>query len=90
MPHQGQGRSLNNASALRHCIETLTREADFRQVRFRSDCSWTIRALVAAALYWAWSETGTLTGRWGHARGLTASGFGISSLGTACQPFLRY
>ncbi|QVL32720.1 IS4 family transposase [Telmatocola sphagniphila] len=89
MPHQGQGRSLNNATALRHCIETLTREADFRQVRFRSDCSWTIRALVAAALYWAWSETGTLAGRWGHARGLTASGFGISSLGTACQPFLR-
>ena len=91
MPHQSRGRAATeiNAEALRRSTEILLDDAPFPQVHFRSDCPWTPRALVAAILYWVWSEARTLGERWKHAPNLVALGFGIAGLGSAYQPFIR-
>jgi hypothetical protein len=49
--------------SLRRALARLLNGADFDGVRFRDDCRWVPRSLVAAALLWAWSDEATLVER---------------------------
>ena len=90
MPHRDQGRSAEiNASALERCLKTLLAQADFSQVLFRSNCSWTALSVVSALLFWVWSEARTLVDRWKDARRLVGIIFDQVELPKAYQPFIR-
>ncbi|QDU54100.1 Transposase DDE domain protein [Aeoliella mucimassa] len=52
-----------NIVCLRQCLRWLLAGICWRTIRFRNDCSWTPRSLMAAALLWAWSDEQTLTER---------------------------
>lgn len=61
---------LLNSVYLGRALQWILARVDWSAVRFRDDCSWTPRALVAAALLWAWSDEWTLGERFVAARRL--------------------
>jgi hypothetical protein len=67
MPHQDQGR-LATAPSIGAALNWLVTPRLFGRLSFRKDCRWTPRALVHAALVWAWGEEAALTDRFFAAR----------------------
>jgi len=49
-----------NVVCMQQCLRWLFTGIDWSAVRFRKDCRWTPKSLVAAALLWAWSDEQTL------------------------------
>ena len=70
MSHQDQeGRKCRfNAEYLKRALQWLLRSVTWSSVACRSDCSWAVPQLVAAALVWAWSDELTLADRFRTAR----------------------
>lgn len=71
MSHQDTDRL--NSSTPRHqdlarALDGLLEPARLKALAFRPDCTWTPRALVSAALLWAWSGEATLVDRFVQAR----------------------
>jgi Transposase DDE domain len=60
--------SAPHYQALKQALDWLLTPAVLDHVRFRDDCSWTPRALIAMALLWAWSDEKSLTDRFASAR----------------------
>src|SRR3569832_2093627 len=72
MSHQDQdGRVRCTAEYLKVALHWLLGHA-LADERFREECTWSPRHLVAAALLWAWSDEGTLVERFITARKITA------------------
>ena len=61
-----------NSVCLGQALQWILAWAGWTSVGFRGDCSWTPRWLAAAALWWAWSDAGTLGERFFAARRLVA------------------
>jgi hypothetical protein len=54
--------------ALKQALDWLLNLAPLSTVRFREECTWTPKALIFAAMLWAWSDEKTLTGRFSVGR----------------------
>ena len=61
-----------NVAHLQLAMQWLLASVDWSGICFRKDCTWLPRQLVATALYWAWSDEGTLGERFFTARKITA------------------
>jgi len=72
--------STTNAQDVSAVIDGVLADVDFPSVRFRDDCSWAVRGLVAVALVWAWSSKAALGTR------LTQSLRLVRGLGRFCVP----
>lgn len=74
MSHQDQdGLSVRfNADFLRLALRWLFWGAQWNEIRFRKDCSWSPTQLATAACMWAWSDESTLDSRFQTARKITA------------------
>jgi hypothetical protein len=71
MSHQdtdGHSGSPPQHQALKQALDWLLSVAPLSKVRFREDCTWTHKALIFAALLWAWSDEKTITERFAVAR----------------------
>lgn len=71
MSHQDYGsrtRKESNHQALRQAVEWLLAGADLSSIRFRDDCTWTTKGLIATALLWTWSDERGLKERFAAAR----------------------
>src|SRR5690349_3612903 len=70
MSHQDNGSdSLRyNAEFQGQALQWLLSAGDWSNLKFREDCTWQPRQLVAAALVWAWSDELTLHERFFTAR----------------------
>lgn len=55
------------AQELLKALEWLLSGIECTSIRFRKDCDWSVRGLIAAALLWAWSGEATLLERWQQA-----------------------
>lgn len=82
--------SRTNTQDLIAAINGLIAEADWSGIVFRTDCGWTVRGLVTAALVWAWSSKTTLKGRLDQALRI-ACGVGSSDapFQTSYQAFVK-
>ena len=92
MSHQGRcGLKVEcNAKALRRCLDRLLPAGMDQQFVFAASCTWSATTLIATALFWAWSDEDTLTGRFRVARRITTRCFFLQQeLATAYQPFMR-
>jgi hypothetical protein len=82
-------RSRTNAQELSAAIQGILGKTRW-SVQLRKDCGWSVLGLVAAALVWACSGQGTLTGRFGQAlkfaRGL---GRRFAPVKTSYQAFMN-
>lgn len=70
MSHRDASVRLNIV-CLRQCIRWLLANIDWSPLNFRSDCRWTPKSFVAAALLWAWSDELTLGERFRSVRKIT-------------------
>jgi Transposase DDE domain len=71
MSHQdtdGHNGSAPQHQALKQALDWLLNPAPLSAVRFREECTWTPKALVFAAILWAWSDEKTLTDRFAVGR----------------------
>ena len=71
MSHQdthGHSGSAPHHQALKQALDWLLNPAPLSNVSFREDCTWTPKALIFAAMLWAWSDEKTLTDRFSVAR----------------------
>ena len=71
MPHQddpGHIASAPHHQALHQALDWLVSPADLSEVTFRPECTWTPKALIFAAILWAWSDETTLTARFARVR----------------------
>jgi uncharacterized Zn finger protein (UPF0148 family) len=71
MSHQdrdGHTAAEYNFQALQSALLWLLPSLDALSVKFRTDCSWSVRGLLSTALLWAWSDENTITGRFSSAR----------------------
>jgi len=70
MSHQDKGSQQirYNAEFLQQALGWLLKGGNWSSIRFREDCTWLPRQLVAAALVWAWSDELTLGERFFAAR----------------------
>jgi len=78
MVHQDQGRrgaERTCADDLFQALRWITAKVKWSEIRFRKDATWTARALVWAAVLWAWSDEKTLGDRFATARKITRRGF---------------
>lgn len=78
MEHQDQGRcgaGRTCADDLFQALRWITAKVRWSEIRWRNDCTWTPRALVWAALLWAWSDEKTVGHRFAAARKITRRGF---------------
>ena len=93
MSHQDQGRCNETCfhfQALREAINWLWQDIDFSGLRLRSDCTWSARALVTAALFWSWSDELTLVDRFRKARQIACKSLGIRNPpASSYQAFLK-
>lgn len=67
MFHRDSGVRLQLV-CLRQCLRWLLAGIDWSAIRFRKDCHWTPKTLVAGALLWAWSDESTLVERFATVR----------------------
>ncbi len=82
--------SGTNAQQLRAACDDLLADVDWKDIRFRKDCGWTIRGLVVAAMIWAWSRKDSLKGRFQQAmRLLGRLGKALGPVATSYQAFLK-
>lgn len=82
--------SRTNAQQLRAAIDDLLTDADWKDVDFRDDCSWSIRGLVITALLWAWSGKEPLKARLQQALRLVGRlGRSLAPVNTSYQAFLK-
>jgi hypothetical protein len=89
---QGRKKSVGvcNAESLKQCLGKILTDGTFAQVEFAASCTWSAVTLVAAALFWVWSDDETLTDRFQTARRITITTFGLrQNLSAAYQPFMR-
>ena len=92
MSHQGRCglRVECNAKELRRCLDRLLPTGVDQQFVFAESCTWSAATLIATALFWAWSDEDTLTGRFRVARRITTRCFFLQQeLSAAYQPFMR-
>jgi hypothetical protein len=71
MSHQdtdGHSGSAPQHQALKQALDWLLNVAPLSKVCFRKECTWTPKALIFAAMLWAWSDEKTLTDRFAVAR----------------------
>ncbi len=71
MSHQdteGHNGSAPDHQALKHALDWLLNLAPLSIEHFREDCTWTPKALIFAAILWAWSDEKTLTERFSGGR----------------------
>jgi hypothetical protein len=71
MSHQDSDDHSGSAPqhhALKQALDWLLNGAPLSNVRFREECTWTPKALIFAAMLWAWSDEKTLTDRFSVAR----------------------
>jgi hypothetical protein len=71
MSHQdtdGHNGSAPQHQALKQALDWLLNLAPLSTVRFREECTWTPKALIFAAMLWAWSDEKTLTDRFSVGR----------------------
>jgi hypothetical protein len=71
MSHQdtdGHTGSAPQHQALKQALDWLLDLAPLSTVHFREECTWTPKALIFAAMLWAWSDEKTLTERFSVAR----------------------
>lgn len=82
--------SGTNAQELLTAIRRLLGGGQWESVRFRKDCGWAAMGLVTAALIWACSSRGTLTGRFDQALRV-ARGLGrrVAPVKTSFQAFMK-
>jgi hypothetical protein len=59
--------SGTNAQGLVAALMDLLANVNWKGVRFRQDCRWSVRGLAMAALLWAWASNKTLTERFDRA-----------------------
>ena len=65
-----------NAHDLGKALRWLLRGVSLGGIVFRSDCTWTPRSLICAALLWAWSDEKTLWERFATSRKIIKILFG--------------
>lgn len=79
-----------NLQTLGRALDWLLATADCSALRFQRDCSWTPRALIHAAILWAWSDETALTRRFSLARKVVAELAGLPRPPAATyQAFLK-
>jgi hypothetical protein len=79
MAHQDQRLGVDgclNAHDLGKALRWLLRGVSLGGIVFRSDCTWTPRSLICAALLWAWSDEKTLWERFATSRKIIKILFG--------------
>jgi hypothetical protein len=59
--------SGTNAQGVVAALMDLLSNVDWKEIRFRQDCRWSVRGLAMAALLWAWASNRTLTERYDRA-----------------------
>lgn len=85
-----RSESGTKAQQLRDAVEDLLRNVDWKDIRFRTDCGWTVRGLVVAALVWAWSRKESLGERLEQALRLVARlRIRFAPVKTSYQAFLK-
>lgn len=85
-----RSRSGTNAQQLRAAVDDLLRDIDWKGIRFRKDCGWTVRGLVIAALVWAWSRKESLSERLDQAlRFVRKPGSRFAPVKTSYQAFMK-
>jgi hypothetical protein len=93
MAHQDQGRDtskLTNQQALKSVLEWLLAGISWTGVRFRDDCSWSPKLLVATCLFWVWGDAKTLQGRFTTARKIALRIYaGPMAVATSYQAFTK-
>ena len=57
-----------NGDLLKVAVRWLTHGICWTSIRWRLDCTWSVQLLVAAGLFWAWSDEATLGERFTTAR----------------------
>jgi len=62
---------------------------DFSSTRLRSDCRWSAKTLVLAALIWAWSDPATLGDRFELARKIICKLFSRRQVRSSYQAFIK-
>lgn len=55
--------SGTNAQGVVSALTDLLSNVDWKEIRFRQDCRWSVPGLAMAALLWAWASNKTLTER---------------------------
>jgi hypothetical protein len=88
MPHQDQGW-LSHGSSVAAALNWLITPRLFARLSFRRDCRWSPRALVQAALVWAWGEEAALTDRFFTARQTIAQLSGGQQESISYQAFVK-
>ena len=89
-PTQATGTPGSYAGQLRSAMVGLLAEFDTSGIVFRRDCGWSVRALIAAALIWAWSGKVSLQDRFAQARRLVGRlDVGSSPTKVSYQAFLK-
>jgi hypothetical protein len=92
---QGTSAPGTNARQVRSAIIGLLAEVDPSGIVFRVDCGWSVRALITAALIWAWSGKVSLQDRpcmirWVQSRRLIGRlGVGSSPQKVSYQAFMK-
>jgi hypothetical protein len=93
MSHQdtdGHNGSAPQHQALKEALDWLLHLAPLATVRFRDQCTWTPKALIFAAMLWAWSDEKTLTERFSAGRKIViAMGWLCRRPAQSYQAFLK-
>ncbi len=77
--HRPASRELSFQS-LERTLAWIVNESIFSPMTFRGNTTWTTSQLVVLAVLWVWSDKGTLTGAFGHAKQLALSMLGKVAL----------
>lgn len=87
---QGTSAPGTNARQVRSATIGLLAEVDPGGIVFRVDCGWGVRALITAALIWAWSGKVSLQDRFAQSRRLIGRlGVGSSPQKVSYQAFMK-
>ena len=93
MPHQDRGSdSLQayNHQALRESVDWLLTGTTLSSIAFREECRWSPRSLIAAALFWTWSDEKALTDRFATARKIAQRALHLSKApASSYQAFMK-
>jgi hypothetical protein len=76
---QPTGREVSFQS-LKHALAWIINESIFSSMTLHGNTTWTTSQLVVLAVLWVWSDKGTLTGAFGHARQVALSMLGKVAL----------
>ena len=78
-----------NLQYLRQIRNWLFQGVAFRQIRLRSDCSWSATSLAFAAILWAWADPLTLVGRFALIIKINERLFRNSPVDVSYQSFVK-